>query len=122
MGFIANRQVVAVSEVIGLSGLQAARNRGNAPREDEHDVLAEGREFACLPAAEAFAQADQKKQRAHTPGDAEHGQKRAQLVRPQRGQRLPHDVEEGSHRFWLPDSDSGKPWKSRPGSVREVGV
>jgi len=33
-----------------------------------------------LPAAEALAEADEQEERSDAPGDAEHGEKRAQLV------------------------------------------
>ena len=40
------------------------------------------RKPALVTGSEAFAQSHQQKQRAHSPGDSEHGEKRTQLVRP----------------------------------------
>jgi hypothetical protein len=55
MGFIPEREVVVVGEVVSLPRLQAAFDGWNPAREDEHDVLAERGQLPDLPAAEAFA-------------------------------------------------------------------
>src|SRR5579872_1265686 len=93
MRLIANREVVTVIKIIGLAGLIAAFDRGNAAGEDEHNVLAKFGHIFLLAAAEAFAETNQQKQRADAPCNAKHGEKRTQLVRPQRGQRLPDDID-----------------------------
>ena len=93
----ANGEVILISEMVGAAGLRAAFDGGNASGEGEHDVLAEVLQLLLLPAAEALAQADQQQQRSDSPGNAEHGEKRAQLVGPQRGQRLANDFDEHPH-------------------------
>jgi hypothetical protein len=65
----------------------------DAAGENKHDVLAELRHIPILAAAKTFSEADEKKQRPHAPGNSEHSEKRAQLVRPQRAQRLPDDID-----------------------------
>jgi len=64
---------------------------------DEHHVLAEAVELLAVAGAEAFPQADQQEQGTDSPGDSEHGQKRAQLVRPQGTKGLAEDVEDQAH-------------------------
>jgi hypothetical protein len=83
--------------MVSAAGLSAAFDGGDAPGEGEHDVLAEILQLLRLPAAEALAQADQQEQRSDAPGNAEHGKKRAQLVGPERGQRLANDFDEHPH-------------------------
>jgi N-methylhydantoinase A len=78
-------QVVLIRKVIRASRKSASSHRGDAAGEHEHDVLAEGGELAGLSAAEAFAESNQQQERPNSPGNAEHGQKRAQLVGPQSG-------------------------------------
>src|SRR5581483_3461447 len=97
LGLIADRNVVVVVEVVFLSGLEAAFDRGNPTRKGEHDVLAQFSQILLLAAAETFAEPDQQEQRAYAPRNAEHGQKRAQLVRPKRSQGLADDVGKRSH-------------------------
>src|SRR6185295_7284321 len=77
VGLITDREVIFVGEVISLTGLQVPRHRRNSSRKDEHDVLAEGREVPYLAAAETLSQTHQQQQGADTPGNTEHGQKRA---------------------------------------------
>ena len=83
--------------MVSAAGLRAAFDGGNAAGEGEHDVLAEILQLLGLAAAKALAQADQQEQRSDAPGDAEHGEKRAQFVGPEGGQRLAHDFEEHPH-------------------------
>ena len=54
-------------------------------------------QILLLAGAEALAQANQQQQRTHSPGDAEHGEKGAQLVRPQGAQHFREHVEGASH-------------------------
>src|SRR5581483_619557 len=98
LGFAANGDIIVVTEVIFLARLQAAFNRGNPAGKGEHDVLAELGQVLLLSAAKALAQSNQQQKRADAPGDPKHGQERAQLVRPQRGQGLPDDIGERSHK------------------------
>src|SRR3984885_5602843 len=97
-GLIADREVVAISQVVGLSRLVASGNRRDASRKSKHNVLTQFGQALVLPATEAFSQANQQKQRTHSPGNSEQCQEGAQLMRPQSGERLPDDVEEHSHR------------------------
>ena len=93
----ANGEVILISEMVGAAGLRAAFDRRDASGEGKHDVLAEILQLLRLPAAEAFAQTDQQEQRSDAPGDAEHGEKRAQLMGPEGGQRLANDFDEHPH-------------------------
>jgi len=47
--------------------------------------------------AEALSQTDQQQQRTNAPSDAEHGQERAQLMRPESPEGLPDDIEDKAH-------------------------
>ena len=72
-------------------------NRGSASRKKHHDVFAVLGKAALVSAAEAFAKADQQKQGTDSPGDAEHGKKRAQFVRPEGAKDLRENVEHHLH-------------------------
>ncbi len=60
VGFIANREVIVVGEMIGLARLQAARHGGNPSGENKHNVLAKIGQLFRLPATEAFPQPHKK--------------------------------------------------------------
>src|SRR5271157_5597489 len=83
--------------MVSAAGLSAAFDRRDATGEGEHDVLAEILQLLRLPAAEALAQTNQQEQRSHAPGNAEHGEKRAELVGPERSQRLANDFDQHPH-------------------------
>jgi len=83
--------------VVSAAGLSAALDGGNTAGEGEHNVLAQVLQLPRLTAAEALTQADKQEQRSDAPGDAEHGEKRAQFVGPQGGQRLANDFDEHPH-------------------------
>ena len=55
------------------------------------------RKVALVAGSEPFAQADQQKQRTDTPGDAEHGEKRTQLMRPEGAENLRENVDHHLH-------------------------
>src|SRR5258708_33079793 len=57
LGVVADRQIVLVRKVVSLAGLRAAFDRGNAPREHEHDILPEVGQLSFLATAEALSQA-----------------------------------------------------------------
>ena len=60
-----------------------------------------------------------------SPGDSEHGKERAQLVRPQGRERLPHNVEEHAHglvREILPPRLRGGAWGPRVTFRRGVSI
>ena len=77
--------------------LMLAGNRRDPPWEDEHDVAANGFQLAAISRAKALAQAHQQQQRTHAPGNAKHGEKRAQLVRPKHPQHLAENINKHSH-------------------------
>src|SRR6202034_2138382 len=91
-------EVVLVSEVIGLSGLCAAFNSGNAPGKHKHNVLSECGQLLLLAAAKTFSQAHQEEQRADAPGDSEHGEEGAQIVRPEGRERLADNGAQHAHK------------------------
>ena len=91
--FAADGEVILISEAVSAAGLRVAFNRRDASGEGEHDVLAKVLQLPGLAAAEAFTQTHQQEQRSHAPGDAEHGEKRAQFMRPQGGQGLANDFD-----------------------------
>ena len=93
----ADGEVILISEMVSAAGLSAAFDGGDAAGEGEHDVLAEILQLLRLPAAEALAQPDQQEQRSDAPGNAEHGEERAELVGPEGGQRLANDFDEHPH-------------------------
>jgi hypothetical protein len=89
--------VILIGEQVGAGRIHVALDGGSAAREQEHDVFAELGQFALIAGAEALAYPNQEQQRSHAPGNAEHGEERAQLVRPQVADDLREDVEYGSH-------------------------
>ncbi len=90
----ADVEVVAIGEVIVASGIHVALDSGSAAGKDHHDVLAELGEVALVAGAEAFAEADEEQKRTDSPGDAEHGEKGTQLVRPKGAENLREDVDD----------------------------
>src|SRR6266700_4322521 len=97
LGLVMNGEVISISGIPGAAGALAACDGRNAPWENEENVGTELFQVLFLPAAKALAESHQKQQRTHSPGDAKHGEKRAQLVRPQGGQRLADNIEEELH-------------------------
>src|ERR1022692_2897965 len=95
--FLADVEVILISEPVLAGGVHAARNGRSAAGEEHHDVFAEIREVALVAGAEALAEADQQEERADTPGDAEHGEERTQLVRPEGAENLRENVEHHLH-------------------------
>ena len=95
--FLADIEVILVGEPVLAGGIHAAPNRRGAAREDHHDIFAILRKTALVTASEAFAQADQQQQGTDTPGDAEHGEERTQLVRPEGAENLRENVDHHLH-------------------------
>src|ERR1700678_2920454 len=62
IGLVANGEVVAVGQVIGLSRLVSAGHGRNASWENKHYVLAQLSQVFILTAAETLAQTYQQKQ------------------------------------------------------------
>src|SRR6266403_153156 len=103
LGSVPNSEVVAICEIPCPPRALAAFNCWNSAREAEQDVGAKFLQVFFLSTAEAFAQSDKQQQRANSPRNAKHGEKRPELVRPQRGQGLADDIEKHLHRrFPLP--------------------
>ena len=67
-------------------------HRRRPPGEQEHDVFAEFGQFALIARAKTFANPHQQEQRSHSPCDAEHGEERAQFMRPQIAENLSENV------------------------------
>ena len=95
--FLADVGVVLIGKQIVAGGVHAAGDHGRTAGEDKHDVLPVFGQPALVSRAEPFAQADQQQQRSHTPGHAEHGEERAQLVGPQSAEDLREDVQDHPH-------------------------
>jgi hypothetical protein len=72
-------------------------NGRSAAGEEHHDVFAVLRKVALVAGSEALAQADQQEQGTDSPGDAEHGEERTQLVRPEGAENLRENVEHHLH-------------------------
>ena len=87
--FAKNVFVIFVSQIVLAQGGEAALHYGSATGPDEHYVLAQGIELLAIAGTESFAQADQQQQGTDAPGDAEHGEERAQFVRPEGAEGLP---------------------------------
>src|SRR5581483_12419540 len=77
-----NVLVIPISEVILAEAGETAVHGGNASAPDEQHILAQLVELFLIAGAETFPQSHQQQQRAHSPRDSEHGEKRAQLMRP----------------------------------------
>ena len=93
-----NVEIVLVGKQIGSRRSHVAFDRGGSPREKEHDVLAEFRQLPFVPRPEPLPHTNQQQKRADSPGNAEHGQERAQLVRPQIAKDLGEDVGDTTHK------------------------
>src|SRR5208282_2283921 len=100
-GFLADVEIILVREPVLACGVHTARYRRSAAREKHHDVFAVLRKVALVTGSEALPEPDQQEQRTDAPGDAEHGEKRAQFVRPQRGKNLRDNVELHPHGYYL---------------------
>ena len=88
---------VGEGELVGRHAGVLVGQRGDGAAQQHDDVGAELGETAALAGAEAFAEADEQEQRGYAPGDAEHGEERAQLVGPDRLEDLGEDVEKSAH-------------------------
>jgi hypothetical protein len=86
-------------------------NGGSAAGEEQHDVFAVLQEVAFVAGPETFAEADQQEQGTDAPGDAEHGEERAQFVRPEGAENLRENVEHHLHGM-----DNSRCWVSAVGS------
>src|ERR1700676_1492694 len=97
-------EIVVLHPVNHPAGARPAGLHAGAAGEDDHHVLAEGLLISLDTYAEAFAGGDHHSDGDNSPGDAEHGQQRAPLVRPQRSQRVFEQVAKGHAVFRLESS------------------
>src|SRR5258708_6127836 len=93
----ANVEVILVREPVLASGGRAALNGRSAAGKEHHDVFAVLRKAALVAGSETLAEADQQEQGTDTPGDAEHGEERTQLMRPEGAENLREDVDHHLH-------------------------
>jgi hypothetical protein len=77
------KKKIFVAPANRASGALAAGLQAGFRMEDDHDILAESFGDLRLSHAQAFAGCDHEHDRYDAPGDAEHGQECAQLVRPE---------------------------------------
>ena len=94
----AQRVLVAQGQPVRAHSGVLVGDRGDGAVPHHDDVVAEGGERAVLAGAESLAESHQHQQRANPPGDAEHGEKAAQLVGRDGAEDLAEDVCEGLHR------------------------
>ena len=85
--------IILIGQVILLHAGKAAIEHGRAAPEDEHHVLTQRGQLLLVAAAKAFSHPNQEQQRPDAPRNAEHGEERTQLMRPQGAHGLPEDVE-----------------------------
>ncbi len=93
----ADGSLVAERELVGTHAGVLVGQRGDGAVEDHDHIGAELSQLLVLAFAEAFAQAHEHKQREDTPGDAEHGEKAAQLVGHDGAEDLPERVRKAAH-------------------------
>jgi len=82
---------------------------------DDHDVFAQGFCDFGLAHAQAFSGSDHEHDRHHPPGDAKHGQKRAQLMRPQGPDHIADEVSEDHPWHW-----TAHPGECEPGAQTKL--
>src|ERR1700731_2603133 len=70
-GLVADREVVAISQVVGLSRLVASGNRRDASRKNKHNVLTQFGQGFVLPSAEALSQATKQRHKANPQDNSE---------------------------------------------------
>src|ERR1700686_384333 len=95
--FIQNVFVVAVGEIVLPQCGEAALHHGSPARPDKHHVLAQGIELFAIASAESFSQTNEQQQGTDAPGNAEHGQERAEFVRPQGPEGLTNNIDNKTH-------------------------
>ncbi len=79
-----HEQMVSVFPVHGATGPRASGLHARPSREDDHDVLAEVCRNLLLSHSHPLACSHHQRDGDYTPGDSEHGEEGAQLVRPER--------------------------------------
>ena len=88
---------VGEGEVVGTHAAVLAGDGRDVAVPQHDDVVAELGELALLAGAEAFAHGDEQQHGADTPGDAEHGEERAELVGADGQKNLSESVAEALH-------------------------
>ncbi len=83
-GFLFDREMVRIGPLQFPPSAQASCLQTSAPRKDNHDVFAQSLLLLFDPHPEAFARGHHQRDGNDPPGDAEHRQEGAQLVRPER--------------------------------------
>ncbi len=94
---LANGSHIPRRELVGTHPRVLVGDSGDGPVEHQNHVISEGSQLPALPGTKPLAEPYQHQQRAHSPGDAKHGQKRAQLVGGNRAKHLPESVGETLH-------------------------
>ena len=84
---------VGEGELVGDHALVLIREGGDGAAPHHDDIGAEFGEAALLAGAKAFAEADEQEERGDSPGDAEHGEERPELVGPDGLEDLHEDLE-----------------------------
>src|SRR5262249_36860819 len=82
--FFRDLNVIVFGPTVHAAGRPAARLHAGATAEHDHDVLAERFLIFLDAITEALACGDHNRDRDDSPSDAEHGEKRAALLRPER--------------------------------------
>ena len=91
--------------------MRSACLQAGAAVEDDHDVFAQISRLLFLAFAQAFAGRHHQHNRDDAPGNAEHGQKCAQLVGPKRAQDVDNEIAQrhSMHLSWTQPAGEGNP-------------
>ena len=89
--------VVAVGQVVLAQRRKAALHDRGPARPDEHDVFANRIKLLAVAGAEPFPETHQQQQGTNSPRNPEHGEKRAQFMRPEGAKGLPDNIENEAH-------------------------
>ena len=87
--------VILFHPVNEATGARAPGLHARSARKDDHHVLPERLLILLNAVAEAFSRRNHDGDRDHAPGDPEHREQRAPLVRPERGQRVRQQITKG---------------------------
>ena len=90
--FLGDLDIVVLGPADDAAGTSAARLHAGAPGEDDHDVLAKTFLVFLDADAKPLAGGDHHGDGDDSPGDAEHRQHGAPLVRPEGRQRVPQQI------------------------------
>ena len=90
--FFSDLNVIVFQPTNETAGTRATGLHAGAAGENDHDVFAKRFLIFLDTGAEAFARCDHDGDRDDAPGDAEHGEERAALLRPESHQRIAKKV------------------------------